>query len=154
MNGFNMKNVRFSSVILVAIALVSAACSATPATPTSPSSGSGSLTLTASQLGGVWTLTTLQVAGQSAQPSPATYTLSLADGQVSTRADCNICNGALVLDGATLTAGPIMACTRAACPTMQFESIYESILSGQHTVALSGKTLTLSSARGRLTFTQ
>ena len=73
---------------------------------------------------------------------------------LATRADCNQCSGTIAVSGQTLTVGPNLACTRAACATMAFESLYTSILSGDHSVEVSGNTLVLSSARGRLAFTQ
>ena len=88
-------------------------------------------------------------------PSTATYTLTLsADGHLSTLADCNGCAGTFALSGQTFTAGPALACTRAACPTMEFESIYTSLLSGDSTVTLSARSLLLSSGRGTLRFTR
>jgi heat shock protein HslJ len=121
-----------SGLLVVLLSAVMAACSNSPSTPTSPSSGTGSLALTADQLAGTWALTSMQVAGQAVQPAPAgaTYTLSLAENRVSTRADCNTCVGAFTLSGNVLTAGPALACTRAACPTMAFETAYTGILSG------------------------
>ena len=71
-----------------------------------------------------------------------------------TRADCNLCNGTFTLLGHTLTAGPALACTRAACPTMAFENGYTSLLSGDSTVTLSSGALVLSSSRGVLRFTR
>lgn len=141
---------------LVLAATVAVACSDAPGTPTSPSANNGSLALTAEQLGGTWRLTSIIPAGQAAQPAPAgaTYTLSLADGRLSTRADCNTCAGSFSLSGSTLNAGPNLACTRAACPTMAFESVYTGILSGESTVSLSGNSLVLASARGSLYFTR
>lgn len=149
-----MKNIRFSSVAFILAAFLASACSESPATPTSPSGGSGSLTLTTGQLTGTWTLSSLQPAGQPAQASPAAYTISFADGRVATRVDCNQCAGTFAVAGQTLTVGPNLACTRAACPTMAFESLYTSILGGDHSVEVSSNTLVLSSARGRLAFTQ
>ena len=98
----------------------------------------------------------IQPAGQADQATPpgASYTLSFADGRLSTRADCNVCSGGFALSGQTLTAGPALACTRAACPTMSFESAYTGLLSGDSTITLSGSTLVLSSARGVLRFTR
>jgi heat shock protein HslJ len=98
----------------------------------------------------------MQVAGQAVQATPAgaTYTLSFADNRLSTRVDCNTCSGTFALSGATLTAGPALACTRAACPTMAFETAYTGILSGDSTVTLSGSTLVLSSERGALSFSR
>ena len=65
-----------------------------------------------------------------------------------------MCGGAFVLSGQTMTAGPALACTRAACSTMAFENVYTSLLAGDSTVALSGNSLTLSSARGVLRFSR
>jgi heat shock protein HslJ len=136
--------------LVVAASLV-VSCAGRSSTQTSPSS-----TFTADQLSGSWTLVSIQSAGQADQAAPpgASYTLTFADGRLSARADCNLCNGAFTLTGQTLTAGPLLACTRAACPTMAFESGYTSLLSGDSTVALSSNTLVLSSARGVLRFTR
>src|SRR4030095_910322 len=130
-------------------------CAQSSSIPTSPSGAGGSLTLTTEQLAGTWNLVSIHPAGQSEQstPSGANYTLTFADGRLSTRADCNMCSGAFSLSGPTLSAGPALACTRAACPTMEFESKYTSVLSGESTVTLSGNSLTLSSSRGVLLFT-
>jgi len=145
-----------SSLALIAVAFLTVGCSDSPSTPTSPSAGSGSLALTAGQLAGTWALTSMQVAGQAVQAAPAsaTYTLSFTDNRLSTRADCNTCSGTFALSGTTLTAGPALACTRAACPTMAFETAYTGILSGDSTVTLAGSTLVLSSERGALYFSR
>jgi heat shock protein HslJ len=130
-------------------------CSATPSTLTSPSTAAGgTLNITAEQLTGSWRLTSIQPAGQAEQATPAgaSYAITFDTGRLSTRADCNTCSGTFVLSGQTLTAGPALACTRAACPTMAFENVYTRILSGDSTIALSGGTLTLSSERGTLRF--
>jgi heat shock protein HslJ len=149
-------SIRHMSSVIVALALFAAGCSDAPATPTSPSAGNGSLALTSEQIAGTWTLSAIQVTGQAAQSAlaGATYTLSFADSRLSTRADCNNCAGSFTLSGNTLNAGPALACTRAACPTMAFEAAYTGILSGEHTVSLSGSKLVLSSARGVLSFTR
>ena len=142
-----MKAFRLLSLGAVAAAFA-AACSDLP---TSPSAG-----LTADQLTGTWTLTSVQPAGGEPRPVPAgaTYTLTFADGRLSTRADCNTCNGPFVLSGQTMTAGPAMACTRAACSTMAFENLYTSILSGDSTATLTDGVLMLLSSRGVLRFTR
>jgi len=134
---------------LVAVALIIAGCAGR--SQTSPSS-----TLTVNQLSGTWNLVSIQPAGQGDQAAPpgASYTLTFADGRLSTRVDCNVCNGAFTLSGQTLTAGPALACTRAACPTMAFENGYTSLLSGESTVTLASNVLALSSARGVLRFTR
>jgi heat shock protein HslJ len=110
----------------------------------------------ADQLAGTWNVLSIQPTGEPAQAAPAnaSYTLTFADGRLSTRVDCNTCSGAFALSGQTLTAGPVLACTRAACPTLAFGNAYTSVLSGDSTLALSGGTLVLSSARGVLRFTR
>jgi heat shock protein HslJ len=154
-----MVHFRSLTGILFAVFVVPAflvGCSNSPSTPTSPSSDSGSVALTADQLAGSWNLSSIQPAGQAAQASPAgaAYTLTFADARLSTRADCNVCSGGFTLSGHTLTAGPALACTRTACPTMAFEAVYTGLLGGDSAVDLSGGTLTLSSARGVLRFTR
>ena len=150
-----MNNSRFLFPLVV-LASLAIGC-AESSVPTSPSSvTSGSNTLTADQLAGAWSLLSIQSAGQAEQATPAgaSYILTFADGRLSTRADCNVCGGAFQLSGQTLTAGPALACTRAACPTMAFEITYTTLLSGESTVTLSGNTLVLSSARGVLRFSR
>jgi heat shock protein HslJ len=145
-----------SLVALTLAASLGAGCSESMSTPTSSSSISASPNLTVGELAGTWNLLSIQAAGQAAQATPAgaTYTLSFADGRLSTRADCNVCGGTFSLSGQTLTAGPALACTRAACRTMDFESTYTGILGGEGTATLSGATLLLSSERGTLHFTR
>ena len=142
-------------VALATVAPLAVACSeslSTPTSPTSTSPASSSSALAADQLAGTWTLSSIQPTGQAEQATPAgaSYTLTLADGRLSTRVDCNMCGGSFALSGQTLTAGPALACTRAACPTMAFENVYTGMLSGDNTVTLSGATLVLSSSRGIL----
>jgi len=142
-----LMNVLCSFVCLAITASLAAGCSESSPTATSP---------TTSQLSGTWNLVSIQPTGQAEQAKPADvpYTLTFADSQLSTRVDCNTCNGAFALSGQTLTAGPALACTRAACSTMPFENTYTSMLSGESAVALSGNALVLSSARGVLRFTR
>jgi heat shock protein HslJ len=158
-----------SLVSVVVAALLATGCAGSASTPTAPSSLSGSPSSpvdqpplsgspapTVDQLAGTWNLQSLQPAGDVGQTTPAgaSYTLTFADGRLSTRADCNVCGGAFTLSGETLTAGPALACTRAACPTMAFESTYTRLLGGDSTVMLSDGALVLSSARGVLHFTR
>lgn len=112
--------------------------------------------LTDAQVTGTWTLGSIQPSAQSPQstPSGATYTLTLADGSLATRADCNTCAGRYTLSGKTITAGPALACTRAACSTMAFETTYTSMLSGESTITASPTALTLTSSRGTLRYTR
>jgi heat shock protein HslJ len=147
--------IRFFVALLIGASLAVGCSSPTPAGPTSPAAG-GSLAPTADQLAGTWTLISIQPAGRAEQPAPggAVYTLTLVDGRLSTRADCNTCSGGFALSGQTLIAGPALACTRAACPTMAFENTYTSLLSGASTVTFSGGMFVLSSVRGVLRFTR
>jgi len=157
-------NKSFSLVSVVVVALLATGCAGSPTAPSSspgsPTSPGGQSPLSGSptvdQLAGTWNLQSLQPAGNAVQATPAgaSYTLTFADGRLSTRADCNMCGGTFSLSGQTLTAGPALACTRAACPTMAFESTYGRLLSGDSTVTLSNGTLVLSSARGELRFTR
>jgi heat shock protein HslJ len=140
------------------IASLSVGCSESPSAPTSHSGAAApaAAALTADQLTGTWNLVSIQPTGQGIQLTPlgANYTLSFATGRVSTRADCNSCSAAFTLSGQTLTVGPALACTRAACPTMAFENVYTSLLSGASTATVSARALVLSSDRGLLHFAQ
>ena len=151
----HMLNCSASFIVIVVFSVVASACSSSPTSPSAAPSASTPTSL-ALQLDGTWTLTSIQPAGQPREDRPdgAAYTVSFADGRLSTRADCNVCSGAYSISGATIVAGPALACTRAACPTMTFESAYTALLSGDSTTAISGNSLTLSSARGVLTFTR
>jgi heat shock protein HslJ len=143
------------SFLAIILALVVPGCSDTASTPTIPSSNPGGANaITASQIAGTWKLVSLQRSGQSVQTAPADaeYALTLTGDRASARADCNSCGGAFAVSGQTVTVGPNMACTRAACPTMAFESSYTAILAGQSTALVEGNTLTLDSSRGRLLF--
>jgi len=122
--------------------------------PTSPSAGSTTTISTPAQVSGTWTLTSVQPAGQMevAVPGGASYELALSNDRVSTKVDCNVCGGSLSVDQQTMTVGPLLACTRAACATMAFESAYLAILAGESTTRIDGDTLTLTSARGALRF--
>jgi heat shock protein HslJ len=134
---------RLVALLLLPGTLGVAACSNPAQALVGPSGVEGSsAALTAGQLAGTWTLTSLAPGGGAAQPAPpdASYTLTFSDDRVSARADCNICGGAFRVSGASVTVGPALACTRAACPTMQFETIFETILAGDSTASLDGRT--------------
>ncbi len=126
-----------------------AGCSDEGRSPTEPSA-------IASQLLGTWTLTSLQPTGQASQVTPlgAVYNLSFSNGQLSARTDCNTCGGSFSLNGQTLVAGPALACTRAACPTMAFETVYTALLSGESSASIVDRALTLTSTRGVLRFSR
>jgi hypothetical protein len=105
-----------------------AGCSSQSLSPSSPSAGGGATTLTADQIAGTWRLASIQPAGETEQvvPAGALYDLALTD--------------------------PLLACTRAACPTMAFESTYVGILAGESATRTDGSSLALSSPRGVLRF--
>jgi heat shock protein HslJ len=126
------------------VALLAAGC--TTDTVTTPT--------TTEQLAGSWALVSIQPAGKAEQPTPAgvSYSVTFAAGRVTAHADCNTCSGVFALSGSTLTAGPTLICTRAACPTMAFENMYTLILAGDSTVGVLGSKLTLTSPRGVLRF--
>ena len=130
---------------LLVVAALAAGC--TTDTVTTP---------TTDQLAGSWLLVSIQPAGKVEQPTPAgaRYGVMFAAGRVTAQADCNSCSGVFSLSGSTLTAGPTLICTRAACPTMAFENTYTLILAGDSTVAVLGNKLTLTSPRGVLRFTR
>ena len=147
-----MNHIYYIVLPIALTALVVSACSQSVSSPTAVASPSAAYT--AAQLEGTWTLTSIAVAGQAKQDRPfsAIYTLDFNQGRLSTRADCNTCGGSYSIDGSVLTAGPGLACTRAACSTMAFENAYTGILSGDSTMAVTGSTLSLSSSRGTLKF--
>jgi heat shock protein HslJ len=146
-----MHQLLFSFGVVLLVAALTAACTHSVTSPTAVSA-QASAAYTIAQLEGTWTLASIQPAGQARQDRPlnTTYTLSFSENRLSTRADCNTCGGVFSVSGDTLSAGPNLACTRAACSTMAFENAYTSILSGDSTIVVSGSALTLSSARGTL----
>ena len=151
-----MTALRSLSGLIVLASFAAAGCGASSLRPTPPSSVADPSTVSAGQLAGTWKLRSIQVTGQAetAAPPGAIYTLTLTDGRLSTRVDCNVCSGSFTLSGRTLTAGPALACTRAACPTMSFENAYTGVLGGESTVTQSGDSLILSSRRGVASFTR
>ena len=148
-----MNHIYYVVLPIALTALAVSACSQSVSSPTAVSSPP-SAAYTAAQLEGTWTLTSIAVAGQAKQDRPfgSIYTLDFKQGRLSTRADCNTCGGSYSIDGSVLTAGPGLACTRAACSTMEFENAYTGILSGDSTMVVTGSTLSLSSSRGTLKF--
>ena len=118
-----------------------AACSDN--TPTSP---------TAENLDGVWRIISIQPPSQPVQPAPtaARYQVAFEDERVFARVDCNTCTGPFNLNGSTLTVGPTLPCTRAACETASYESAVVAMLNGQHEVSTTTHNLTLTSSRGTM----
>ena len=88
-------------------------------------------TVSAAGLAGTWKLQIVQRTGGPAiaTPSDAVYTLTVLDGStLSAHADCNTCSGSFTIVGDVITVSPVLACTRALCPTSTIETIYESLL--------------------------
>jgi heat shock protein HslJ len=140
-----MRARRAGFALLVLTTLLAVACSGDP--PAAP---------TVEQLAGGWRLVAMKPAGQAEAPAPAgvTYSVTFAGDRMSVRADCNTCTGVYSLSGQTLTAGPTLLCSRAACPTMEFEHVYIQLVAGDSTISLSTNTLALSSPRGTLRFSR
>src|SRR5262245_21379158 len=94
-------------------------------TPTSP---------TADNLDGVWRIISIQPPSGPVQPAPtgARYQVRFEEERVFARVDCNTCTGPFTLNGSTLTIGPGLPCTRAACETASYESAVVAMLNGQH----------------------
>lgn len=112
-------------------------CSDNPTSPTA-------------SLEGVWRILSIQRPPQAVETAPVgvIYQVSFDDGRVSLRVDCNTCAGPYTASGSTLTIGPVLACTRAACGTASYEGAVVSLLNGEHQMASTLHNLTLSSSRG------
>ena len=151
-----MKNTYFRSSFFVLICSFAIACSSASSSPTSPTPAGGATTLTTGELAGTSRITAIQPAGGSAitTPADARYEVTFDGDRVSARVDCNVCAGAVSSSANVLTIGPVLACTRAACPTMSYESQVTQLLGGDHAVAASGSSMTLTSSRGRLALTR
>lgn len=101
-----------------------------------------------------WKLTTI-VEGETASSivGDRAVTLTIADGKLHAQA-CNTLNGDIVVDGQSVTVGPLMS-TRMACPSEE-ETVQEgkllSYLEGAKSYAISGTTLTLTAGSDQLVF--
>ena len=154
---------------VAALALGGAGCADSPTSPSAAPGASDTLTNSPNPsnpsnpsnasppqvwVDSTWTLVSIQAAGQALRPAPSgvSYELTTGNNRVSTKADCNTCGGGLAINGTTVTIGPLLACTRAACPTMEFENAYVTLLAGESNAQLDGNSLTLSSPRGVLRF--
>ena len=147
-----MRHLFFSFSLVILVAALTAACAQSVTSPSAAEVAGPAYT--AAQLEGSWTLVSIERAGEAKQNRPfdAVYTLSFSEGRMSTRVDCNTCGGSYSVNAGVLTAGPNLACTRAACSTMAFENAYTGILGGDSNIVVTGSTLTLSSPRGTLQF--
>jgi heat shock protein HslJ len=151
-----------SFVTLTMVAAFALGCASCSPSPTSPSdagsadipSNAANASLPAGWTDATWTLASIQPAGQAVQlaPANASYEVIFGESRISTKVDCNRCTGGMSIAGNTLTIGPALACTRAACPTMAFEHVYLELLTGESSARVDGDSLTLSSPRGVLHF--
>ena len=125
----------------LAVLFIFAGCSGDTLTSPTPES-----------LDGVWRIISIQPTGQAVQTTPtaARYQVGFEEERVFARVDCNTCTGPFTLNGATLTVGPTLACTRAACETASYESAVVAMLTGQHQMATTTHNLTLTSGRGTM----
>jgi heat shock protein HslJ len=111
----------------------------------------------AGALVGRWQLDSFQRSdGQPvAVPTPERFTVTFeADGRLSIRADCNTCAGTYRVDRSSLTFGPQLACTQAACPSAPFDREYVTALAGATSFLVVGNDLTIISAGGILGFSR
>jgi heat shock protein HslJ len=84
--------------------------------------------------------------------NPDRYTVQFSDsGQLSARADCNVCTGGYVGRKRSLTIGAL-ACTRAFCGPDSQGTRYSGILAGAELYEVTGETLTLVSPTGILLY--
>lgn len=127
-------------LLLVAMCAAAACADDSPTSPTPAS------------LDGVWRLISIQPASQPVQTAPAgvVYQVGFQDNRVFVRVDCNTCTGPFAVNGNTLTIGPPLACTRAACATASYESAVVTLLGGDHQMTTTLHNLTLSSSRGTM----
>ena len=74
------------------------------------------------------------------------------DGSVAARADCNRCGGRYRVEGAALTVGPALACTRAACVSPSLGDQFTAALAAVSTYIQREGELELVYAGGSLRF--
>ncbi len=100
--------------------------------------------LTADALAGKWNLTSIAGGDLAALFTNKIPTMEItADGKVSGNAGCNNYHATYTLDGSTLTFGPVMS-TKMACPGLQGEQLFTSLLTTPLQAALDGDKLTFS----------
>jgi heat shock protein HslJ len=84
---------------------------------------------------------------------PGRYTVRFgSDGSVAARADCNRCGGRYRIEGAALTVGPALACTRAACVPPSLGDQFTAALAAVSTYIQREGELELVYAGGSLRF--
>lgn len=79
------------------------------------------------------------------------FNVTLSNGAIQAKADCNTCNGTTALSESTLTIGAL-ACTRAACASAPLDTRFTGLLDGALTVRINARLLQLNSTVGELRF--
>ena len=125
-------------ILLISVLAVAGCSDDTPSSPTP------------SPVDGVWRIISIQPSSQAVQTAPvgAQYQIGFENDRAFLRVDCNTCAGRFTLSSGTLTIGPALACTRAACSTASYESAVVTLLSGAHQTSATLHNLTLTSSRG------
>jgi len=126
--------------------LALASCSESPSSPSSLTSQTA--------LNGAFRLTSYQPPGLDfviPLPSGSNYQATFENSSVSARIDCNTCNASLARNGSSLTIGPALACTRAACGANDpINNELTSILAGSHEASEVPGGFRLRSGRGTI----
>jgi heat shock protein HslJ len=103
--------------------------------------GSGAMTLTG---------TNWRVVSINGRPAPPrNFYINFIPDRIGAKFGCNSLGGGYSVNGAVLTAGPIIA-TRMACPDMSFENQGSAILSRPMNIAGGGDRLVLSNSAGSI----
>ncbi|MFV0536744.1 MAG: META domain-containing protein [Dysgonomonas sp.] len=106
--------------------------------------GAATTALTAEALAGKWNLTSIAGGDLATLFTNKIPTMEItADGNVNGNAGCNNYRSTYKLDSNTITFGPVMS-TKMACPGLQGEQLFTSLLTTPLQAALDGNKLTLS----------
>jgi heat shock protein HslJ len=103
----------------------------------------------------VWKLQSIQRAGGPVVPvsNPDQFTIEFgADGRLAVRADFNRCTASYSTE--TLRVNPLMACTRAFCPTAPLDTEFTGGLTDAVILRTGENTLEALSNAGVLTFSR
>jgi heat shock protein HslJ len=146
----------WSSLTLSLVSVLSlAACASNPAAPTM-ASGTTATTITMETVPGVLKLQSLTRADATTVTisDPQMFTLEfLENNRLAVKADCNRASGSFVVNGSTLTIGP-MAVTKAYCASAPLDDEFLRLLSGDTVATVSATSLVLTSSRGALRFSR
>lgn len=106
--------------------------------------GAEKISLTAEALAGKWNLASIAGGDLATLFGNKLPSMEItADGKVSGNAGCNNYRSTYTLDSNTVTFGPVMS-TKMACPGLQGEQLFTSLLTTPLQAALDGNKLTLS----------